>query len=65
MPNPLLKKEDGSGYYPAHMLLDWTAERAGRIPKRPANASASSGLDVELRDFSQAQRKVRRQAMWG
>jgi len=38
VPNPALARPDGQGHYPAHMLADWTLERAGRVSKRKAPA---------------------------
>lgn len=58
IPNPVLRKADGSGYHPAYLLSDWTLERAGRVAKK-VSAPGSSELKYELKDFSQARRNVR------
>jgi len=53
VPNPELKKEDG-GYFPAHLLTDWTKERAGRV------ARESSSMDCDLQNLDDRRRRVRR-----
>ena len=51
-PNPSLRESssaaDGSSasYLPAYMLTDWTLERAGRVSKGSASASASRQASV-------------------
>lgn len=50
IPNPALRKKDGSGFWPAYMLPDWSMERAGRatdIAKVSGDAGAGAGAGAD------------------
>ena len=45
-PNPALRKADGSGYYPAYYLADWSQERNGRGVGSSTDAAAVAEISA-------------------